>query len=149
MKHLFLLLIASSCTSRPDLEAEKAAIMVLHQEQRQAHMEKNVALLLKDSLTDYTELNRGYIKKPTYAESRARFQSYFDAVDFIKWDDVAPPVFSFSDDATMATTIVDKEVITRDKSGDQHLDTTRYAWMAVYKKSDGKWRLHQMTSTSR
>lgn len=123
--------------------------MILHNEQRQAHMEKNVSLLFRDSLTDYIEVNRGLIKKPTNSESRNKFQSYFDSVDFIKWDDVSSPIFSFSDDGTMATTVVDKLVITRSKSGGNRFDTSHYAWLAVYKKINGKWRMHRMGSTNR
>lgn len=144
-----LLSVGQSCKDRVDLEAEKKEILLLHNEQRKAHMEKNVSLLLGDSLTDYMEVNRGLIKKPSYSESRKRFQSYFDAVDFIKWDDVSPPVFSFSDDGTMATSVVDKLVITKNKQEGNRLDTSQYAWLAVYKKINGKWRLHRMGSTNR
>lgn len=143
------ILLSPSCRHRPDFEAEQRAIMALHNAQRQAHFEKNVALLFGDSLADYTEVNRGFVKKPTFTERKARFQAYFDAVDFIKWDDVSAPEFSFSEDATMATTVVDKEVITRNKLEGHRLDTARYTWIAVYKKHHGTWRLHQMASTSR
>ena len=95
------------------------------------------------------EVNRGLIKKPSYSNSRKRFQSYFDAVDFIKWDDVSPPIFSFSDDGTMATSIVDKLVINKNKQEGNRLDTTHYAWLAVYKKINGKWRMHRMGSTNK
>lgn len=150
--HLAFVLLcfaAPSCSSLVDQEAEKEAIMVLHNEQRQAHMEKNVSLLFKDSLTDYIEVTRGLIKMPSNTDLKKRFQSYFDAVDFVKWDDVTPPVFSFSDDGTMATTVVDKLVITKDKLNNDRLDTTHYAWLAVYQKTGGKWRLHRMGSTNR
>lgn len=154
MKHQLFILLATfyvfqSCRSHVDLDAEKNKIMLLHNEQRQAHMEKNVSLLLKDSITDFIEVNHGIIKKPTISENRKRFQAYFDAVDFVKWDDISPPIFSFSDDATMATTIVDKIVITRRKFEKNQLDTSYYAWMAVYKKSNGNWRLHNICSTNK
>jgi hypothetical protein len=144
-----LLSVGQSCNDRVDLEAEKKEILILHNEQRKAHMEKNVSLLLGDSLTDYIEVNRGLIKKPSYSDSRKRFQSCFDSVDFIKWDDVSPPVFSFSDDGTMATSVVDKLVITKNKQEGNRLDTSQYAWLAVYKKINGKWRLHRMGSTNK
>lgn len=123
--------------------------MVLHNEQRKAHMEKNAALLVGDTVADYIEVNRGLVRKPLREESLLRFQSYFNSVDFIKWDDAAEPIFSFSDDGTMATTVVQKMVITRSKAENAVLDTTHYAWLAVYKKVDGKWRLHRMASTNR
>lgn len=150
---LYLAMIAmigsQSCNTTIDFEAEKEAIMVLHQEQRKAHMEENVSLLVKDGSPDFIEVNRGFIKSPTEEESIKRFQSYFDAVDFVKWDDVYPPVISFSDDGTMATTVVDKLVITKQKSEGGQLDTAHYAWLAVYKKYNGKWQMHRMGSTNR
>ena len=155
MERLFILLFLITllgCLSEnipPDLEAEKEALMVLHNNQRKAHMEKNVELLLGDHYDDFVEVNRGFVRKPTREESTKRLQSYFDAVDFIKWDDVSPPVFSFSDDGTMATSIVDKIVILKLKEEDNRLDTTYFAWLAVYKKDNGKWHLHRIGSTNR
>jgi hypothetical protein len=147
---LCLIFCVTSCdlSSHPDLELEKKAIMEIHNTQKQAHIEKNVSLLLRDSSLDFMEVNRGIIKKPKYSESFDRLTAYFNSVEFIKWDDVAEPIFSFSDDATMATTIVDKLVITKNKS-DNSIDTTHFAWLAVYKKEAGKWKLHRIGSTNR
>ena len=154
MKLYFLMIAAiflsgQSCNNTFNLDKEKEAIMVLHNQQRKAHMEKNADLLLGDVLQDYIEVNRGVVKRPTHAESVARFQSYFNSVDFIKWDDLAEPVFSFSDDGTMATTVVQKLVVTKDKTGSNRIDTTHYAWLAVYRKVDGKWKLKSMASTNK
>ena len=145
----FLLILFQYCSNRPDMESDKKALLALHQQQRKAHLDKNVSLLLGDStLTDYIEVNRGLIKRPSYSESAKRFQAYFDEVEFIQWDDVTPPVFSFSDDGTMATAVVDKIVITRPLR-DNRPDTAYYAWLAVYKKIKGKWVLHRMGSTNK
>lgn len=148
---LFVLLIflLQACSKRPDLEAETKAILAIHSEQRKAHMEKDVLLLLGDSTVEYVEVNRGLVKKPTYAENLKRFTSYFETVDFIKWDDVSPPIISFSEDATMATSVVDKLVITQSKSETNKFDTTQFAWLVVFKKSNGKWQLHRMGSTNK
>jgi hypothetical protein len=143
-----LIMITQSCTTHPDFEAEKKAILLLHDQQRKAHLEKNAELLVGDSLVDFIEVNRGLIRKPIRSESVKMFQAYFNAVEFVKWDDTAPPVISFSDDATMATSVVDKLVIIKRKS-DNKLDTVQFAWLAVYKKINGKWQLHRMGSTNR
>ena len=143
------MIVNQSCTHAPELESEKEAIMALHNEQRKAHMEKDVSLLIKNGPADFIEVNRGLIKSPSRQESIQRFQTYFDAVDFVKWDDVSPPVISFSDDGTMATTVVDKLVITKQKSEGGRLDTTHFAWLAVYKKNNGQWEMHRMASTNR
>jgi hypothetical protein len=144
---LSLTFICTAC-DHPDLEQEKKEIMEIHNRQKNAHIEKNPDLLLSDSSHDFMEVNRGIIRKPTYSESFKRLTSYFNSVEFIKWDDVSDPIFSFSDDATMATTIVNKLVITKNKS-DNGIDTTHFAWIAVYKKEDGKWKLHRVGSTNR
>jgi hypothetical protein len=137
-----------SCKTSADFEAEKQAIMMLHDQQRKAHMERSAELLASDSLIDYIEVNRGLIKSPSRSESLKRFRAYFNSVEFVKWDDVSPPVISFSDDATMATTVVDKLVITK-RISDSKFDTAHYAWLAVFKKTNGEWQLHRMGSTNR
>jgi hypothetical protein len=155
MKYFFsvvtlLIFATQSCTNtKVDLEKEKKEIMILQNEQRRAHMEKNAALLVGDGLSDFVEVNGGVVEIPARSENIKRFQLYFNSVDFIRWDDVAPPIISFSDDGTMATTVVEKLVITRQKLEDNRLDTTHYAWLAVYKKVNGKWKLHRMCSTNR
>ena len=143
------LLSGSSCGNKPDLEAEKQAILLLHNEQRRAHFEKDAALLVSQASSDYRIINRGQVGKPSPEESIQKFQSYFDAVEFVEWDDVTEPVFSFSDDGTMATTIVEKQVILRQKEAGSRVDTSRYAWLAVYRKNEGKWQMDRMASTNR
>lgn len=145
---IITLVAIQSCQVRPDWDAERKAILSIHEQQRTAHFEKNAAALFGDSTADYIEVNRGIIKRPTYAENLRKFKAYFSAVDFIAWDDITPPVISFSDDATMATLVAEKFVVVRVKADEDRLDTTRFAWLAVFKKSNGKWRLHRMGSTN-
>lgn len=153
MKYLvaffLLLLVGQACNKRSDIDAEKKAILAIHETQRKAHLEKDAHLLLHDNSADYIEINRGLIKMPTYAESFKRFKSYFETIDFVKWDDISPPIISFSEDATLATSVVNKLVITRNKLENNRLDTTHYAWLAVFKKVNGKWQLHRMASTNK
>jgi hypothetical protein len=146
---IFILILGQSCKNVPNLEAETKALLVLHNEQQKAHIEKNVGLFLNGISSDFIEVNRGKTKQATKEELRQKFQAYFNAVDFVKWDDATPPVFSFSDDATMATSVVDKLVITKPKQGENRLDTMQFAWLAVYKKTNGQWALHRMGSTNR
>lgn len=148
---LFVLAVAAihSCKTKPDLEAEKKALMVLHNKQRQAHFEKNADLLLENNSVDFIEINRGEINSPSKDESKKKFRSYFDAVDFVKWDDITPPVFSFSDDATIATAAVNKLVVVKLKQENNKLDTAYFAWLAIYRKTNGKWEMHRMVSTNK
>jgi hypothetical protein len=146
---VMVVLAIQSCNTAPDLEKEKNAIMVLHNKQRQAHFEKNIPMLFENAAADLMQVNRGVISKNSMEENNKRFGAYFDAVEFVKWDDAEPPVFSFSDDATMATTLVNKLVVVKLKQENMRLDTTHFAWMAVYKKTNGEWQLHRIASTNK
>lgn len=146
---LLLIYTLQACHPVPDLDAEKKAILAIHHDQQKAHLEKNVALLLGDSSADYIEVNRGLVKKPSYTENFKKFTAYFESVDFVAWEDVSPPIISISDDGTMATSVVEKLVVTQAKSEDRKLDTTHFAWLAVFKKINGKWQLHRMGSTNK
>jgi hypothetical protein len=137
-----------SCLSTVDYNSEKKELLKLHQMQREAHLEKNAAKLVSQFSDDFISVNRGAINKPTKEESIAKFSQYFQAVDFICWDDIHPPTFNFSVDATMATSIVDKLVIIKDRQNNK-IDTTIYCWIAVYKKHKNKWTLAQMASTDK
>ena len=138
-----------SCKTKPDLETEKKALMVLHSKQKQANFEKNADMLLENNSADFIEINRGEIISPRKNESKKRFRSYFDAVDFVKWDDITPPVFSFSDDITIATAAVNKLVVVKLKQENNKLDTAYFAWLAVYRKTNGKWEVHRIVSTNK
>jgi hypothetical protein len=146
---LLIPLALSACHRLPDLEKEIQEILVLHNNQQRAHLEKNISLLAGDSSIEFIEVNRGLVKRPSNKETVQKFQHYFNAVDFIKWEDVNPPIFHFSDDATMATTVVEKLVITRQKQDNNHLDTTHFAWLSVYRKIKGKWQMQAIASTNR
>lgn len=146
---LLLMYTLQACHPVLDLDAEKNAILAIHRDQQKAHLEKNVALLLGDNSADYIEVNRGLVKKPSYTENFKKFTAYFESVDFVAWEDVSPPIISISDDGTMATSVVEKLVVTRAKAADHKLDTTHFAWLAVFKKINGKWQLHRMGSTNK
>lgn len=60
---------------------------------------------------DVVSVNRGIVSRPTKEETKKRFQSYFDRVEFVKWDDIAPPEIRFSNDGSLAYAIVQKLVV--------------------------------------
>ncbi len=149
---LFLMLIAmGACQSTtPDLEVERARILELHQLQQKYHLEKMAPEFAALMAEDYISINRGEITTPSYEENRERFQNYFDAVEFVKWEDVNPPIIRFSDDASMAYTVVEKEVIVRyDYEGVEPTEQlTHFSWVAIYKKTAGEWAIDCVASTN-
>ncbi len=118
MRNLWLILsilLISSCSEQrngnfnPETETRK--ILELHHSQRTFHFEKNAAEFSNLFSDNFVSVNKGKVTSPTISENRNRFQTYFNSVEFKKWDDLEPPLIRFSDDGSMAYTIVKKEII--------------------------------------
>lgn len=130
-----------------DLEADRAELLRLHEEEREAHIGKDAALLVGQFADDFVQLNRGKIDRSSREAIRARLQSYFDASRFLAWDDVEPPEIRVSKDGTMAWKIVHKVVRIAGEPGAAPSETV-FAWLATYEKRDGRWRLTAVASTN-
>lgn len=149
-----LLLVLVNCTSSPpafDQTKAEQEILALHKAQRVYHFEKDSIAFAQQMSADYVSVNRGQITHPSVQDNISRYNSYFSAVEFVKWDDVSPPVLRFSDDGSMAYTVVDKEVIVEYKLSETEtiLDSGYYAWVAIYKKQAEGWKLDCVASTNR
>ncbi|WP_207432030.1 YybH family protein [Sabulibacter ruber] len=152
-KSVFLLfsLLAFSCSRTSSVEEETARLLQLHEQQRQAHFGKDAKAMLAHSSPDMISVNAGKIHVGSGDQDAAAFQSYFNSVEFRKWDDVKPPVIRFSEDRTLAYTVVDKLVVltTKDSLGRNIEETTHYAWVSIYRKQqDGNWKLECIASTN-
>lgn len=142
-----------SC-SNPDsksIDEDRNKILALHEGQRAAHFGKDPKGMTDQFASNLISVNRGRVSQADLQKDTERFQSYFNAVEFKKWDDVKPPEIRFSDDRTLAYTIVDKMVVleTKDSVGNAIEETTHYAWVSIYRKqSDGNWKLECIASTN-
>jgi len=137
------LLAGPACAS--DFKQEVAA---RHALERKAHMNRDVDLLLSLSDEDVVTIDGGQVTKPTRAESRARFQKYFHAVRFRKWDDMAPPEIRVSRDGSLATVIAKKEVvIVPADAPDGPEERTVFAWMETWERRGCRYVLVAICST--
>jgi hypothetical protein len=146
---LLVLLGLWACGPRPDLDADLAELLRLHEQARTAHLEKRVDLMaFPDSLL---EIARGTVKLRSAADNAARFRAYFDRSTFAEWADLAPPVIRISPDGQMAYVVVQKSVrlTAPDSAGVARPEHTIYAWLEVYEKRSGKWTLAVVVSTDR
>jgi hypothetical protein len=116
--------------------------------ERKSHFEKNVELLLSMGLDPLLSVDDGSASLVAEEKSRKAFTDYFNSVEFIKWDDTQDPIFNFSRDSTIAVVTVQKIVILKERATEK-LDTTHYAWTAVYRKTGDQWKMIVMTSTDR
>ncbi|MEL6194991.1 MAG: hypothetical protein AAFR66_23240 [Bacteroidota bacterium] len=146
----FLFLLFAACTPF-NKEQAKEEILRLHHLQRDYHVEKKAepfAAMMSDQMIS---VNRGAINRPTYEENVNRFSSYFNAVSFQKWDDLSEPVIRFSEDGSLAYTIIHKEVVldTPNEEGDTITERVEYAWLAIYRKTTEGWKIESVASTNK
>ena len=126
------------------------AVLSLHHAQRDHHFQKDSVAFVDQLSTEFISVNRGKITRPSRAEMLSRYHSYFSAVEFVRWDDLMEPVLRFSDDSSMAYSIVDKMVTVRYPATDGKTieDSTHYAWATVYRREGEKWQVESVTSTN-
>ncbi len=148
---LSVVLASSLVLAGPSLAAPtpRDEVAARHALERDAHMDRNVELLLSLFGDDFVMVDGGEVKRPTREEQRQRFTAYFGAVRFHKWDDRVAPVIHVSADGTLATVIVQKEVVLvlADAAADAKPERAGFAWIETWAKRRGRWQLIAMAST--
>jgi hypothetical protein len=135
-----------------DDAADRAELLRLHAEQRTAHLEHRADLLVAGQADTLLNVSAGRVSARPREQARASFQAYFDASTFSAWDDIAPPRIRISADGRMAYVVVEKRVhvaIAPSGGGAPVVQRVRYAWLSVYEKIDGRWRMTAIASTDR
>ena len=140
-----------SCSPRRNSDHEKTSILDLLGRERQAHFEKNAQLFMSVFSDSMISVNRGEVSQLNKEQTRKRIEGYFNQVEFIKWDDTAPPKISFSNDASLAYALVQKKAIVRfrDDTKEVSFDTTDFAWVSIYRKTGNEWKLECNISTNK
>lgn len=148
-----LIFVLISCQEKPQIDevTEKEKILAIHNQQRVTHFEKLLDGSFDQFSDQFISVNRGEIKSPSKTEFLAKRKNYFQSVEFEKWDDINPPVIRFSDDYSMAYTIVNKEVVVTflDENGEKQRELTEFSWVAIYKKSESEWEIDCVVSTNK
>lgn len=150
MKYLLLALSAflfTSCQKKSD-ENHIEVLLQLNDEQRTAHLEGDADLLVAQMADTLTMIQDGVVSKVAKEDVRARFASYFPTVRYTKWDDITDPEILFSDDYSMATVTVIKEIesapVLEDSIGTY--EANQWAWVTIYQKKAGDWKMTRMSS---
>ncbi|NNE30885.1 MAG: hypothetical protein HKN40_00805 [Winogradskyella sp.] len=148
---LLLAVLACKESNEIDFDKEKQAILKLHKAQRDYHFDKDSIAFANQLSNQFISVNKGEIKKPERSHTISRYHNYFSSVEFLKWDDISDPVIRFSNDGSMAYTIVDKIVEVSNKAieGSLSKDKTHFAWTAIYKKYGNEWKIDCVTSTNK
>ena len=143
----------SSCnhSQKIDFAFEKEQILKLHHAQRDYHFNKDSIAFANQLSSNFISVNRGIISTPKKSETISRYHGYFSSVEFLNWDDVSEPIIRFSNDGSLAYTIVDKivAVTQKDEQGKISTSKTHFSWTAIYKKYDDGWKIDCVTSTNK
>ena len=141
----------SSTTSTAARAADSLALLRLHARAREAHLARRADWLVAGQADSLISVSGGRVSVSPRERVRAGFQPYLDASTFQAWDDIVPPRIRISADGQMAYVVVEKRVhlTTRDSTGATQADRTRFAWMSVYEKQGGEWRMTAIASTDR
>jgi hypothetical protein len=125
----------------PDLEKEKAELLRIHEEERQAHFKTDVELLVAHQAEEFISVSNGKITTEKKQQTRQFFQKYFENAKYFEWNDTEPPIIRISKDATMAWVIVKVRVrrTQKDESGKDQETKFIYAGIMTYEKQNGKW----------
>jgi hypothetical protein len=130
---------------------DRAELLRLHERQRAAHLNRRADWLVEEWADSLFSVSRGRVSIGQKGPGQGNFQEYLDAVTFQAWDDIVPPRIRISPDGQMAYVIVEKRVhlTSLDSSGATVPERTRFAWLSVYEKQQGKWRLAAIASAER
>lgn len=126
-----------------------AELLRLHKQHQTAHLNYNAELFVETFAEDLVTVQRGTVLTRNKAENLKRIKGYFDSFKFKKWEDVKPPVIKISDDGTLATIIVEKivEGTYKNEKGETVKSVTEFAWLEVWEKIEGKWKITTVAST--
>ena len=150
-RYLLLVVFIIGCNHKPDLEKERSTILKMLATEKDAHFKKDVDLFISEFADSMLNVNKGKVTAPSRDEHKEKISNYFNAVQFIKWDDIAEPLIRFSDDGSLAYAVVQKEVILSypDSTGKPFYDTTHYAWTSIYRKHNDGWKIEANISTNK
>ena len=132
------------------LTADRAELLRLHARAREAHLSRRADWLVNEWADSLFSVSGGRVSVTRPSQGQPGFQEYLDAVEFQAWDDIVPPRIRISADGQMAYIVVEKRVhlTPRGPSG-REAERTRFAWLSVYEKVAGRWRLAAIASTDR
>ncbi len=123
------------------LDAEKAALLSICEQDRQAHLDTDVAAALASYDDPYIYVRDGKIQRLARADTEPQYRKYFGGATFHEWDDIEPPIMQISNDGSMAWVIRRVRVrYTRpDDAGQEAAHAFVYAGISTYEKRAGQW----------
>ncbi len=119
----------------------ESEILALHQALIDGHWNRDVDAILRDVAADFLSVANGEVRRPTLDEMRANLAGYLDNTTFSEYRDLSEPIVGFSEDGSLAWSVVQVKVAGRrrlDDGTERELDFV-CAWLTLYRRQDGRW----------
>lgn len=132
-------------------EADLAELVRLHKQAQTAHLTYDAKLFVEMFAENLTQIQSGRVVSRDKKANLERFHQYFGSYKFDEWEDIVPPIIKISQDGTLATVTVQKRVSGKykDDKGVERTDKTVFAWLEVWEKINGEWKVVTVASTSK
>ena len=127
--------------SHPDYERLRSEIADLHKALIDAHLNKDVGFFVQDLSEDYLSVSGGEIRKPSTEEIRSTVSDYLDHTTFAEYRDLCEPIIGFSQDGSVAWSIVQVKVAGKRKMGDGSERDSDFicAWITLFERRGDRW----------
>lgn len=135
-------LVTAHCSKSPTAARDdEAALLALHRDGIEAHLQNDVDRLLAPESDDYVLVNRGEVSHPD-KKSRASFLGpYLRSVRFERYADAIEPIVKVSPDRRLGWVIAQVEVkgVARTQEGAEEPLEFVSAWIELYEKRGDRW----------
>ena len=138
------IIVAGSCgASTSESENDPTELLAIHEQVLEAHRTGDVPSWMAVEADPYVVASRGTITFPTAEEREAFRAPYLASTSFSVYRDMRPPLVRISDDGTLGWLIAEVEVqgTQTAESGDSVAVDAVWAWIELYEKRDGQWKL--------
>jgi hypothetical protein len=134
-------LLLQGCRPEPDFEALREEILSLHLASIEAHLNKDVDFFTRDVADDYVVVSNADVFHPTEEQTKAQFSNYLNRTDFTEYRDLRDPIIGFSDDGSVAWSIVQVKVagVQTSDDGQQQFVNFKSAWINLFKRDSNRW----------
>lgn len=128
---------ATTSTAKDD----EAALLALHRDGIEAHLQSDVDRLLAPESDDYVLVNRGVVSHPDKASRAASLGPYLRSVRFERYADAIEPIVKVSPDGRLGWVVAQVEVkgVARAQEGAEEPLELVSAWIELYEKRGDRW----------
>lgn len=123
--------------------SDEDALRAAHATILRAHRQGDLPSWTSLEADDYVEANRGRVTFPTREERRARRDPYLRETRFTRYEDLRDPIVVISDDGTVGWLIAEVAARGSRKTAEGTEEPLEFvaAWIELYRKIEGRWRL--------